>query len=64
MVMSGLAPQATSDGASTDIAETGDNLTNYGAATPEDPSTFLRGWQYTDENGTPSSLPPPNPQEL
>ena len=27
----------------------GDNA--YGATTPEDSSTFLRGWQYTNENG-------------
>ena len=53
----GAAPSGTmsggasvpSGGAGTGETGTGDNA--YGAATPEDSTTFLRGWQYTDENG-------------
>jgi protocatechuate 3,4-dioxygenase beta subunit len=45
-------PQATGVSGSTDSATTGDDLEDYGAATPEDSTTFLRGWQYTNENGT------------
>jgi len=43
------APIATGNPSSVGESGTGNNT--YGAATPEDNTTFLRGWQFTDENG-------------
>jgi hypothetical protein len=41
-----------SGGSSANSADAGGGDESYGATEPEDSSTFLRGWQYTDENGT------------
>jgi len=46
--MGGAVPTGSAGG-----SETGSGSNVYGAATPQDNSTFLRGWQLTDENGIP-----------
>jgi hypothetical protein len=48
--ITGGGPSGTA-GSMDNSADAGGGDETYGATEPEDSSTFLRGWQYTDENG-------------
>ena len=45
---------AAGAGGTSSEPDTGDDEVGYGSHTPAYNTTFLRGWQYTDENGIPS----------
>lgn len=45
------ATGAVGGGTTSSEADTGNEEANYGANTPIYNTSFLRGWQYTDENG-------------